>query len=274
MTVEIRACGRCGHPLSESALFCPNCGAETKSAAHFTLPGDDVVPPPETTVPWRGRDAIPVFLIALGVTAFFIGISAVAIRQKDLLIAVSLVLQEVALFAATIFWVFVVRKGSWKQLGVRVRGGADIAWGVGTAVVGTIVAYAASAAALSLARSVDPHTQAPKQIEFSGHPSHLVLTLFGVGVIVCAPLAEESFFRGLLFRGLRRSWRFVPSMAVAALIFALAHIYPLVMVPIFVLGCILAWLAEKRQSIVPGMIVHALFNTLGFIAYVHSAVIR
>jgi membrane protease YdiL (CAAX protease family) len=53
------------------------------------------------------------------------------------------------------------------------------------------------------------------------------------------------------------------AVALSALIFALAHAELALLVPIFVLGCLLALVYQRSGSLLPGMIIHAVFNLIG-----------
>ncbi len=78
-------------------------------------------------------------------------------------------------------------------------------------------------------------------------------------LVVAAPMAEEYLFRGLLFRGLRRSWGLAPSVLASAGVFAIVH-PPLSAVPVFVLGAAAAIAFEYSGLLLAPIIVHALYN--------------
>jgi membrane protease YdiL (CAAX protease family) len=78
---------------------------------------------------------------------------------------------------------------------------------------------------------------------------------------VGAPILEETFFRGLLYGALRRRFGVAWGIIASATVFASLHPQlPLGFLPIFVLGGVLAGLYEWRQSLVPGMVLHAVNN--------------
>lgn len=83
-------------------------------------------------------------------------------------------------------------------------------------------------------------------------------------------LGEEVFFRGLLGGWLMRRLGFHIGNALQTLIFLIPHalillvsvsFWPLLVAPI-VLGWLNGWLRYKSESILPGMFIHALANTL------------
>jgi len=87
---------------------------------------------------------------------------------------------------------------------------------------------------------------------------------FIVGAIF-APLVEEVFFRGFLFQGFRQRYGWVTAMLLSAAIFAIAHLDLVVLIPTFILGCLLAYVFHRSNSIWPGVILHVLVNTFGLL---------
>jgi membrane protease YdiL (CAAX protease family) len=83
--------------------------------------------------------------------------------------------------------------------------------------------------------------------------------LFGGAVV--APFVEEVFFRGFVFAGLRHQWGWQKAAFVSAGIFAVAHIIPTSIPPIFILGLIFAYLYHLSGSIWPAILMHMLVNT-------------
>ena len=91
----------------------------------------------------------------------------------------------------------------------------------------------------------------------------LDLLWIAVPVVVAAPVVEEVLFRGLLYRYLRGRLRggigLGGAVAVSATVFAVLHI---VIPPILVMGIALALVAERYDSLYPGMVLHAVNNGL------------
>lgn len=78
-----------------------------------------------------------------------------------------------------------------------------------------------------------------------------------------APLVEETMFRGLLYPGLRARWGTWAGMALSSAIFALVHpTLPGGFLPLFTLGFGMALAYERRGSLLPGIVMHSLNNTL------------
>ena len=89
-----------------------------------------------------------------------------------------------------------------------------------------------------------------------------IFILFFVAVII-TPIVEEAVFRGYLLRVMLRS-KYSPLLAItlSALLFTLAHLNYLNAPGIFLAGMILAYIAYTFYSIIPGIIIHAIFNTM------------
>ncbi len=100
----------------------------------------------------------------------------------------------------------------------------------------------------------------------------LKLVALGVLVVLAAPIAEEVFFRGFLFGGLRGRMSFWPAALISGLLFGLVHLPggPLQVPPLAVFGVLLAWLYERTGSLGPPILMHAIQNSISF-AYTLSA---
>jgi membrane protease YdiL (CAAX protease family) len=87
-------------------------------------------------------------------------------------------------------------------------------------------------------------------------------------IIVAAPLSEEMFFRGFMFRGLRRSVPFVVAAVISSVVWGLFHYTGAgswgVVLQLSIFGLALAWLYERTGSIWPTIAVHALNNAIAF----------
>jgi membrane protease YdiL (CAAX protease family) len=126
--------------------------------------------------------------------------------------------------------------------------------------VGVIVAIWVVEAAVS--KIPLPESPAKEQGITSTHwePSHA--GAFAANVVlftVVAPFVEELTFRGLgqsLLRFLGRA----PSILLVGVAFGVAHGLVEALLVLVPFGILLAWLRDRTESVVPGMLVHALFN--------------
>ncbi|MCD6383272.1 MAG: CPBP family intramembrane metalloprotease [Thermoplasmata archaeon] len=85
---------------------------------------------------------------------------------------------------------------------------------------------------------------------------------FLISAALLAPVGEETFFRGLLYETLKRRWGWVASALTSALLFSIAHISLISILPIFFGGIILAYLKEKNDWLLPPVITHSTYNTI------------
>ncbi len=88
------------------------------------------------------------------------------------------------------------------------------------------------------------------------------MVLFFIGGALVAPVVEELFFRGFIFAGFRQKYGWQKAAALSSALFALLHLTPTAFIPIFILGYIFAALYHFSGSIWPGILMHALSNSL------------
>lgn len=97
------------------------------------------------------------------------------------------------------------------------------------------------------------------------------ITLFNlfisfVSAAIISPLYEEIFYRGFLYRFLRSKCGIAIGLLGSSFIFMIVHIPTYNTLPIaFVSGLIFAWTYEKSGSVVPGIIIHGIFNGIAII---------
>lgn len=76
-----------------------------------------------------------------------------------------------------------------------------------------------------------------------------------------APIFEELAYRGVLFAALRSRLGFLPAALTSSLAFGLAHGYGLPgNLQIVWIGFVLCWSYERTRSLLPGILIHSLFN--------------
>ena len=93
-----------------------------------------------------------------------------------------------------------------------------------------------------------------------------VIAGFAFVAVLWGPLAEEVFFRGFIFSGLRGRLGIIGAAVASSLLFALFHLDPGVMVPFFVTGMLLAWLYHRTGSLWSCFAAHGLQNGVALAA--------
>jgi uncharacterized protein len=93
--------------------------------------------------------------------------------------------------------------------------------------------------------------------------------LFGVAVVIFAPLFEETFFRGFLFKGLKESAvGAVGTILLTSLLWALLHLQYNIfgMAQIFVLGLVFGAIRLKTNSLWAPLSLHVFWNLAALIS--------
>ena len=89
-----------------------------------------------------------------------------------------------------------------------------------------------------------------------------------VVVGLLAPLVEEVVFRGAILRALlkwnQNNWLCI---AISAALFGLSHFNPAQMPHAFLAGLLLGWMYYRTGSIVPGIVVHWVNNSVAYAMY-------
>jgi membrane protease YdiL (CAAX protease family) len=86
-------------------------------------------------------------------------------------------------------------------------------------------------------------------------------------IVVAAPISEEVCFRGMLFGGLRERWPRIAAALISGLIFGGLHATTGISAvpPLIIFGFVLALLYEKTGSIIPGILLHMLNNSVALL---------
>jgi membrane protease YdiL (CAAX protease family) len=142
----------------------------------------------------------------------------------------------------------------------------DVGWGLLTALS---VYVALFAAAIVVAVAHLPTTSNTRDL--AGERHTVVLVFAAVGVLV-APVVEELFFRGVLLRSFRSRLAPAPAITLQAAVFGAYHISPTygwgnvgLVLSISVIGAVLGAVAHQLRRLAPGMVAHAIVNTVAFI---------
>lgn len=222
------------------------------------LPPEDTIPP----VPWTPRDVVWGLLgFGLWLLLFLVVGLVRAIWPVPFDLSLVIVFGEAVLLLPV--WYFAIHKYgvSWADLGLRSFQPTSVGLGCGLMLLSLLfnLVYA------SLLSQFGLEIQPEMEQLFTG--TQFPFLLFFGGVIV-APFVEEVFFRGFVFPGLRRKWNWKVAALVSAGLFALAHVIPTSILPIFILGLIFAFLYQTSGSIWPGILMHMLTNLVALaVAY-------
>jgi membrane protease YdiL (CAAX protease family) len=83
-----------------------------------------------------------------------------------------------------------------------------------------------------------------------------------LAIAIVGPILEEMLFRGAITSELLKAYSPKKAIIFSALIFGIFHINPAQVLNAFLLGLLLAWLFYKTHSLIPGILIHILNNSL------------
>jgi membrane protease YdiL (CAAX protease family) len=214
---------------------------------------------PQAPVPWQGSDVLVVLLGAL-VCMTSVGGLLGEDPPLDQLLAANLLGTSLAGVLA-IGWL-AARGATAADLGFASgRPGEDVRLALGG--LGLVLAPLLGLAALL--NSLVPYEH--PVVEFlAARRDAWAVGLVLATAVVAAPLAEELFFRRILLGWLEKKLPEADgaaAIAISAAAFALAHQgQGLAYVPLFPLGLVLGFITRRTGSIVPCILLHALFNAV------------
>jgi uncharacterized protein len=220
--------------------------------------------PPER---YRGPSILVLVLLTLAVALLMtlpFATDATAIATGDglpSLLGSAVLLTSTQLALLAVSWLLVFRPAALEGLpslpGRNALGavGAGVGWGLAAALGAGIVANLVALLAQAIGMEVDPQVAA-QAIELV-EPWLAVLA-----IVVLAPIAEEVFFRGVVFNALLREagprWAYFGSAA----LFAVIHLSLIAAVPLFLLGLAFAWVYQRTQNLLAPIVMHAVVNGL------------
>jgi membrane protease YdiL (CAAX protease family) len=143
-----------------------------------------------------------------------------------------------------------------RDFGFRPFKPSALLWALG----GFIVFIVLSAIYVSIVQP--PKDDLPQQL--GADESTLLAVITGVFVIAVAPPVEEFFFRGFLYQSLRTRLGVWGGALTSGLIFGAIHLKFEFLIPLAILGTILALLFQRTGSLWPCILVHAANNALAF----------
>ena len=171
----------------------------------------------------------------------------------------AIILELLLLLAAWLFGPYRYG-GSIQALGFRapLRGTASLPWRVLLASLILASIYIAIMSAIGL-EALEPPSLPEEVVE-----SNMDRIAMFVLVVLLAPLAEETFFRGFLLPVLASRWGFLWGAGLTSLLFGLTHGALGMIVPAFATGMLLAWLYYRTRSLWSCFLAHGAQNALAF----------
>ncbi len=223
---------------------------------------------PIPTVPWGTRDIVfAILLAAAGIVALnllALGINVVLkipIRENSDILLLFVFVQD--LIVLGVAWLFGIAKYQARpeQIGLR---GYSVPVGCTLSVLLLITSYIVRLVYGIIVNILGVRLQ-PQEILMQLDLRGVGFILAFVVVAIVAPVAEEVFFRGFLYGGLRKRIGVAGAIVASTIFFTALHLSAGLFIPIFVLGLFLAWLYEYTGSLYPGMFLHAANNGIALL---------
>lgn len=214
---------------------------------------------PHGPVPWDGSDVL-VIVVGFVSLATIAGAITGPGPPLDLSLAMSMLVVTLATVCARAW--LMARGATAVDLGLEpIQPAADTK----LAIMGLILVVPPLLALAAWLDTIKPYEH--PVVEFlATRRDALGVGLVVVTACVVAPFAEEFFFRRVLQGWLEKLLPAANGMAavyIASAAFALAHYgHGLAFVPLFPLGLVLGFIARRTGSIVPAILLHALFNAV------------
>jgi membrane protease YdiL (CAAX protease family) len=221
---------------------------------------------------WSAWEAVAVYVLAILLGGFATIPFFRLIEDRDLRNLTSTVAAAVVIVGVVLAWLSTAHR-TWRDaVGLPPRG----AWwsevrasiGFGLLLYPGMVFGVGLALSLLLSAISGEATQAPEQVPSGLSPVGVVVTI--VYAVVIAPLHEELFFRGVLFRAVRDRYGLGSGLIASGVAFALIHYLDapwqdavLLMGVMFFNGIALGWWYERRGVIVAPVVAHMVFNVIG-----------
>jgi membrane protease YdiL (CAAX protease family) len=138
-------------------------------------------------------------------------------------------------------------------------------------VVGTMALLLVSAVSGLVMRAVGVENPQRESLGWVREGSSLEIVLAGIGIVLVAPIVEEVFFRGYVFRGYLAAKDARTAFIGSALLWSVIHGLPALIPALFVMGLILAYLYRRSGTLLAPVVAHILNNGVAFAALLAAA---
>jgi membrane protease YdiL (CAAX protease family) len=225
---------------------------------------------------WPWGFGFAAFIVALLITFLLAGLLAVVIgvepgddEPAKFTVAATAIQDTALVLAAVLFAAMVARPRLW-QFGLR----RTRFWpAVGWAALGMLAFYFFT---ITYGALVHPDTKQEIAESLGADRGTIGLIVAGCVVMILAPLAEETFFRGFFYGSLRSKFGIAAAALMNGVVFGMIHWdfssldKLLIVPPLMFLGVILCLVYEKTGSLWPCVGMHAFNNAVAYAATVDN----
>ena len=103
----------------------------------------------------------------------------------------------------------------------------------------------------------------PGGTSWESSSSALILTF--ISICILTPISEELLFRGYILDSINRIHGKWPAILLSSLLFGLVHFDPYIIGMATIGGVIYGWIRIRTGSLIPGIVAHAMWNTMALI---------
>lgn len=220
-------------------------------------PAGDTAP----SVPWRWWDALLVLALVYLSGAFVVPLleSLGAYFNVTLIVVAGLLTIALTLTVARRRYGVEAAKLLW---GHRRPSAMDVLVGVGAAIVGQLGVWI-----MVFLLTMGGQAPAVQEDLRQAAANPATLPFMALGAVLLIPVAEELLYRGMLFQGLRTRYGRWPAIGLSGFFFGLLHAQwgdlgatMLLLAAFYPLGMWLAWVFDRRGSLLATIVCHAVYN--------------
>lgn len=220
-----------------------------------------LVPAPRLKPRWDGGMALIYYVLAAAI-ALLLGV----LLMEPLGFSASIVIAEGGAFFAIPWILSRYFDTGWQQWMKRPRLPREF-WGwLALAIVSFAIVQSNLPVLLDRFWPI-PREQVEFYRDYLAAKSVYELSLLILIAAILPGLCEELAFRGIIHTGLARSFGAKQAITWGGGLFALLHLNPWTFIGLWAFGCFLGYVRERTGSIMPGMLAHALNNTLALGAF-------
>lgn len=227
-----------------------------------------LAPAPDRVPRWGLGDAAVGWLVSYIATVLFGAVVLISLGYQSgdtIPLAVQLVLQ-IPLWAGFIgvpIWAAATKGNGWvRDFRVRFEPRFDILVGLVAGIAAQLVLVPlVSAPVLWLFdRSAEDLEGPARELADRAGDSPLGVLLLVVLVGIGAPIAEELFFRGLLYRSIEKRWNAWVALVGSSVVFGATHFQPLQFAGLTMAGFVFGGLVKLTDRLGPAIVAHLAFN--------------
>ncbi len=185
----------------------------------------------------------------------FLNTSTISNVSFSILYGIQVILMFGVVWFFAIFW----RKARFKDLGLRYYSIAKTLW---YSLILLIAIFAVSFLYVFIMSSLFGIEAPASKMETLIKNRSISNIILLIVVAFIGPIIEEIFFRGFIYSAFKKNWGTNAALFLSSLLFAIVHLDLFSLLPLMIIGWLLAYLFEKTKSLFPAIFLHAAYNLI------------